>query len=103
MDIDDVNDCENIPPAEKVEESFQDGQLASSSQIGESQLVSPKEPTSVSEFRVLVRMEASRLSSAKAAWEDVMAEEGESIPETGAYLIPRTLHLCGSVHSQVCF
>ncbi|KAL5111882.1 Guanylate kinase-associated protein mar [Taenia crassiceps] len=95
MDIDDVNDCENIPPLEKAEEFPHDGQPASSSQMGESQLVSSKEPTSVSEFRVLVRMEASRLSSAKAAWEDVMAEEGESIPETAVSSIRVAVGKCG--------
>ncbi|KAL5961369.1 Disk large-associated protein 5 [Taenia solium] len=95
MDIDSVNDCENVPPPEKAEESFHDCQLALSSQIGESQLVSPKEPTSVGEFRVLVRLEASRLSSAKAAWEDVMAEEGESIPETAVSSIRAAVGKCG--------
>ncbi|VDK22625.1 unnamed protein product [Taenia asiatica] len=94
MDIDSVNDCENIPP-EKAEESFHDGQLALSSQIGEGQLVCPKEPTSVGEFRVLVRLEASRLSSAKAAWEDVMAEEGESIPEPAVNSIRAAVGKCG--------
>ncbi|VDM33733.1 unnamed protein product [Hydatigera taeniaeformis] len=95
MDIDGANDYENIPPLENAGQSFQDGQAVSSPQIMESRGTSPKEPTSVSEFRVLVRLEASRLSSAKAAWEDVMSEEGESIPETAISSIRAAVGKCG--------
>ena len=70
--VDGTHDRENIPPREACEEP---------------QVDVPSEPTSVGEFRVLLRMEASRLSSAKAAWEDVMTEEGESIPEIGMFWI----------------
>ncbi|KAH9286798.1 hypothetical protein ECG_01031 [Echinococcus granulosus] len=95
IDIDGVDNCENVPPLKKVEESFQDREIASSSQIAESQSGAPKDPSSVSGFRVLVHMEASRLSSTKAAWEDVMAEEGESIPENAVSSIRAAVGKCG--------
>ncbi|CDS40885.1 disks large associated protein 5 [Echinococcus multilocularis] len=95
IDIDSMDNCENVPPLKKVEESFQDREIASSSQIAESRSGAPKDPSSVSGFRVLVHMEASRLSSTKAAWEDVMAEEGESIPENAVSSIRAAVGKCG--------
>ncbi|VDN12141.1 unnamed protein product [Dibothriocephalus latus] len=66
-----MDDSENIPPGTETEpapETVQAEQM---------------EPSSIGEFRVLVDMEAARLKAARAAWEDVVEEEGSAIPDVG--------------------
>lgn len=88
VDLDRNENVENVPPPSQQTPSQKPIPSTSQPQIASEDLLMTAvddEPRSVSEFRVLVNMEISRLSALKAAWEDVLEEEGTSIPEAGMF------------------
>ncbi len=92
IEYDDFTDIENdvpTPADEPVEATIPD------EQIEESPEAVNGEPTSVREFRVLANLEFSRLTAAKAAWEDVMSEESDSIPDVALNSIRVATGKCG--------
>nr|VZI27651.1 unnamed protein product [Spirometra erinaceieuropaei] len=78
-----VDDSENLPPGNEAKP------------IPESAPSERMEPSSVGEFRVLVDMEAARLKATKAAWEDVVDEEGSAIPDVALDSIRAAVGKCG--------
>ncbi|VDN99465.1 unnamed protein product [Rodentolepis nana] len=97
-DLDAVEDTENQPPPPKETPTQEPISSSSQPQMTNENLSTTtveNEPRSVGEFRVLVNMEISRLSSLKAAWEDVMEEEGSNIPETAITHIRAAVGKCG--------
>uniref|UniRef100_A0A183T7B5 Guanylate kinase-associated protein mars n=1 Tax=Schistocephalus solidus TaxID=70667 RepID=A0A183T7B5_SCHSO len=80
---DPIDDSENIPPENDAKPA---PESASTERI---------EPSSVAEFRVLVDMEVARLKATKAAWEDVVEEEGSAIPDVALDSIRVAVGKCG--------
>nr|CDS28964.1 disks large associated protein 5 [Hymenolepis microstoma] len=98
IDLDTVEDIENLPPPLKDTPTQEPTPSTSQPQMTNGNLsmtTVEDEPRSVGEFRVLVNMEISRLSALKAAWEDVMEEEGSKIPETAITHIRAAVGKCG--------
>ncbi|VDL15864.1 unnamed protein product [Hymenolepis diminuta] len=98
VDLDRNEDVENVPPPSQRTPSQKPIPSTSQPQIVSEDLLMTTvngEPRSVSEFRVLVNMEISRLSALKAAWEDVLEEEGTSIPEAALTHIRAAVGKCG--------
>ncbi|VDD80714.1 unnamed protein product [Mesocestoides corti] len=89
MNSEDVADLENESPQRPFED------VEHELEVQHSQENVSAEPTSVSEFRVLAGMESSRLSSVKAAWEDVLTEESGSIPDIAVNSIHAAVGKCG--------
>lgn len=88
----DFTDIENQAPSAEIVEETEEQEYPE-----EPPTTSPSvnEPTTLNEFRLLANLESSRLSSNKAAWEDVMEEEGDSIPDIALNSIRVAVGKCG--------